>query len=246
MSYTISISGLEIECNYSSNYKLLNDDDLKYFIQIITDQYTTYNFSGTGVPQLDTDDIEITKSLFILTVFSDNTNSILMPTIYLQDIAPYIGLTLNAFVNNNTNRIQVSSIGKSNDNIFIYNVDSSNNIVSEIGNMGSLVFLLFQPIGNNLYIDLTNSSQYYNSSINSKISTLIINTQLYNGIINKTMPNYFSNILNNTDKKNPSKTNTPEKNNNIFIILIIIIIIIIFAIGLYYLFKKYKINKSTY
>ena len=259
MSYTISISGLEIDCNYTSNYSLLNENNLTYFIQIVTDQTRTYNFYGEGVPIINTDNVAVNKSLFILTVFSDNVNTILMPTIFLQDITPYKGLTLKAFVNDNDNSIRKTNISDvyqlDNNNIYIYNVNSKNYIVSNIINGQSVVWLMYQPVGKNLDIDFTNSSQYYDSSVNTRVSTLIINTQLYNIIVNRVMPNYFTNlsisgpssIMNNgvassTDDNPPPPppqiNTTTKKSNNMLIIFIILIIIVIGSFAIYYFITK--------
>lgn len=238
MSYTISISGLEIDCNYASNYHLLDVNNFRYFVQIITDEKQTHNFSGTGKPSLNTNGMSVSKSLFILTVFGDDKNTILMPTIYLNDVTPYFGLTLNAFVNDDTNKIKLSTISsKTPDNIFIYNVDNSNNIVSKIGDMGTLVYMLMQPIGKNLCIDFTGNSQFADSSVNTKISTLLINTQLYNDIIKKTMPNY-------TTLGKQKDTQSTSSNNMLSIIILIILVVVIGIIG-YFVYKYFK-NKKAY
>lgn len=232
MSYTISISGLEIDCNYTSNYHLLDESNFKYFVQIITDQSLTYNYYGTGIPSIDTTDLSVSKSLFILTVFSDNINTILMPTIYLNDVNPYLGLTLKAFVNDNTNKIKISNISKTNDNIFIYNVDSSNNIVSKIGDMGTSVYMLMQPVGKNLCIDIDGNSQYSDPTINTQISVLIINTQLYNGILKKTMPNYVV---------TPSSNSTQNKTLTIvFYIFVLLVVIFAIAVLIHLVIKRFR------
>lgn len=254
MSYTISLSGLEIDFKYSTGYSLLLAESSYYFIQIIVDQDATYNFSGNGIPAIDTSSITPGAQLFILTVFGDENNVVLMPTIFLKNVTAYKGLTLNAFVNDNTNRMKLSNITDANknknDNIFLYNVDSNNNIVSKIQNMGTSVYALLQPISKNLAVDVAvvpgnpdNMTQYIDPNVNTQVGALIINTKLYNGIINKTMPVYFTNTSssqNGGSTNNGEKTQTNDKLKNFIIIIIIIIVAILILYVTYYLVKKHR------
>jgi len=264
-TYSLSVADVIINFQYSTNYKLLDPDTAYYFIQIITDNVNMSNYSGTGIPHIS-DNILGTTSIYIMTVFGDKTNVVMMPTIYLSDVTPYKGLTLNAFNITDTNKIKLTNLSNVNKNkitaLFLYDVDSELNLVGKVGNMGSETYAIMQPISKNLAVNLTGSyNSLIDASVNTSISTLIINTQLYNYLIYTTMPNYVNagndggdggNGGNNGGNEGNNGGNGGNEGNNgtsstsnkmstgsiILIILLIIIVTIVLTLGVVWIYKN--------
>lgn len=250
MSYTISLSGLEIEFKYSSGYELLSSDTSYYFIQIVIDQKYSYTFAGPGIPNIDTESVNPGQQVFILTVFGDASNIILMPTVFLKNVTPYQGLTLYAFVNDDKNKIKISNIPdvmkEKNNNIFLYTIDSNNNIVSKVQNNGSSVFAMYQAVSKNLAVDIptvpgdTDSmAKYIDASVNTQVDELIINTNLYNYLINTTMPLYFNNNKDN-ESQVQKKTTSSSTVSQVIVIIILLFIIAVVFVGVWMLLRHHK------
>lgn len=265
-SYTLSVADVIINFQYSTNYKLLDPESAYYFIQVITDDVNISNYSGTGIPRVS-NSISGNTSLFIMTVFGDKTNVVLMPTVYLTDVTAYKGLTLNAFGINDSNKIKLTNMSDANKNkntaLFLYNVDDNLNIIGKPGDIGSESYAIWQPISKNLAVNITGTyDSLVDSSVNTTISTLIINTQFYNYLINTAMPNYNTGGNNGGTGGNNGGTGgnnggnggnggTPPPSKSmsvmgiVLLLFVIIVLTIVLTLGGAWLYKNKIQHKNT-
>lgn len=242
-SYTLEISGVNIKFQYSSPYSLLDPNTSYYFVQIITDNSSDpKQYYGSGIPVIG--DTFTGDSVFVLTVFGDKSNVILMPTLYLSNLSQYYGLTLNAFEETTSNKIRLTDLKTINNSkiteLFLDNV-SGTDITGNIGNMGSEVYGIFQPISKNLAVNDANGT--YNNlvdpSINTVVQQLIINTQLYTYLIKTMMPDYKPPSSGNGDG-----TNSNQKSSNTMLLIIGIIIFIVFIVVISFVVVKVLHHKK--